>query len=54
MKNMSLIVTFVNIKNSIKKNITFYINVNIFQENQHKLRAHVCVKNNKNDENVKN
>ena len=30
MKNMSLIVTFVNVKNLIKKNITFYMNVDIF------------------------
>ena len=46
---MSLIVTFVNVKSLIKKNIAFYMNVDIFQEDQHKLRAHVCVKNNEND-----
>ena len=49
---MSLIVTFVNVKSlTKKKNIAFYMNVNIFQEDRHKLRAHVCVRNNENDDN---
>ena len=48
---MSLTVTFVNVKNlTEKKNITFYMNVDIFQENRYKLRAYVCVKNNENDD----
>ena len=52
MKNMSLIVTFVNVKSLTKKrNIAFYMNVDIFQENQHKLRAYICVKSNENNNN---
>ena len=51
-KDMSLIMTFVNVKSlTEKKNIAFYINIDIFQKNWHRLRAHVCVKNNKNNDN---
>ena len=52
MKNMSLTMTFVSVKSSTKKkNIAFYMNINIFQEDRHKLRAHACVQNNENDDN---
>ena len=47
---MLLTVIIVSDESSTKKNFTFYISVDIFQKNRHKLCAHVFVRNNENND----